>query len=413
MRVTGVSSEDQLLPELAEGKPVVAVEIDPTQHFTQPPARFSEASLVKELERLGIGRPSTYASIIQTIQDREYVEQVNRRFHATMLGSIVTDKLIQAFPEIMDVQFTAGMEGKLDQIEEQHLDWIKLLKDFYGPFHKTVDGALDKLEHAGGSPSPYTCEKCGSPMVYRISKNGFFLSCTRYPECDGIKAVDKQGKPKMQEKSEFKCPTCGREMRKMKGRFGEFLGCSGYMLKKPDGTRECETIVNLDKQGNPMPPKAKVMTEVKCEKCGSPMILRNSKRGPFLGCSAFPKCRATRQVAKMTGEDLKAVEALIPKLNEGGDKAAKLVAQLTGNAPAAAPSNGPIATDIDCDECGKPMVIRSGRRGKFLGCSGYPKCRNTAEVPAKLVEELGLNGNGQASGSATIVPPPLLEEDAA
>jgi len=330
-----------------------------------------------------------------------------------MLGSIVTDKLIQAFPEIMDVQFTAGMEGKLDEIEEQHLDWIKLLKDFYGPFHKTVDGALDKLEHAGGSPSPYTCEKCGSPMVYRISKNGFFLSCTRYPECDGIKAVDKQGKPKMQEKSEFKCPNCGREMRKMKGRFGEFLGCSGYMLKKPDGTRECETIVNLDKQGNPMPPKAKVLTPVKCEKCGSPMILRNSKRGPFLGCSAFPKCRATRQVAKMTGEDLKVVEALIPKLNEGGDKAAKLVAQLTGNAPAAAPNNGPIATDIDCDECGKPMVIRSGRRGKFLGCSGYPKCKNTAEVPAKLVEELGLNGNGQASGSATIVPPPLLEEDAA
>jgi DNA topoisomerase-1 len=413
MRVTGVSSEDQLLPELAEGKPVVAVEIDPTQHFTQPPPRFSEASLVKELERLGIGRPSTYASIIQTIQDRQYVEQVNRRFHATMLGSIVTDKLIQAFPEIMDVQFTAGMEGKLDEIEEQHLDWIKLLKDFYGPFHRTVDGALDILEHAGGSPSPYTCEKCGSPMVYRISKNGFFLSCTRYPECDGIKAVDKQGKPKMQEKSEFKCPNCGREMRKMKGRFGEFLGCSGYMLKKPDGTRECETIINLDKQGNPMPPKAKVLTPVKCEKCGSPMILRNSKRGPFLGCSTFPKCRVTRQVSKMTGEDLKTVEALIPKLNEGGDKAAKFVAQLTGGAPAAGNGSGPIATDIDCDECGKPMVIRTGRRGKFLGCSGYPKCRNTAEVPAKLVEELGLNGNGQSSGSATIVPPPLLEEDAA
>src|SRR5277367_6586252 len=206
MRVTGVSSEDQLLPELAEGKPVSAIEIDPTQHFTQAPPRFSEASLVKDLERLGIGRPSTYASIIQTIQDREYVEQINRRFHATMLGSIVTDKLVQAFPEIMNVQFTAGMELKLDEIEEKDLDWIKLLKGFYGPFHETVDGALDKLEHAGGSPSPYTCEKCNSPMVYRISKNGFFLSCTKYPECDGIKSVDKQGKPKMQEKSEFKCP---------------------------------------------------------------------------------------------------------------------------------------------------------------------------------------------------------------
>jgi DNA topoisomerase-1 len=403
MKVMGVSSEDQLLPELSEGKNVFPIEMAPSQHFTQAPPRFSEASLVKELERLGIGRPSTYASIIHTIQDREYVEQINRRFHATMLGSIVTDKLVQAFPEIMNVQFTAGMELKLDEIEEQHLDWIKLLKDFYGPFHKTVDGALDKLEHAGGTPSPYTCEKCGSPMVYRISKNGFFLSCSNYPQCDGIKAVDKQGKPKMQEKSDIKCPNCGREMRKMKGRFGEFLGCSGYMIKKPDGTRECETIINLDKEGKPMPPKAKVMTPVKCEKCGSFMILRNSKRGPFLGCSAFPKCRATKQVAKMTGEDLKTVEALLPKLKEGGDKAAKMVAQLTGVAPAANNGNtGPIATDIDCDECGKPMVIRTGRRGKFLGCSGYPKCKNTAEVPAKLVEELGLNGNGQAHAEPAI-----------
>lgn len=411
MKVMGVSSEDQLLPELPEGKNVFPIELAPSQHFTQAPPRFSEASLVKELERLGIGRPSTYASIIHTIQDREYVEQINRRFHATMLGSIVTDKLVQAFPEIMNVQFTAGMELKLDEIEEKHLDWIKLLKDFYGPFHETVDDALDKLEHAGGTPSPYTCEKCGSPMVYRISKNGFFLSCSNYPQCDGIKAVDKQGKPKMQEKSEFKCPNCGREMRKMKGRFGEFLGCSGYMIKKPDGTRECETIINLDKDGKPMPPKAKVMTPVKCEKCGNPMILRNSKRGPFLGCSAFPKCRATKQVAKMTGEDLKTVEALIPKLKEGGDKAAKMVAQLTGVAPAAGNGNGgPIATDIDCDECGKPMVIRSGRRGKFLGCSGYPKCKNTAEVPAKLVEELGLNGNGQAHAEPAPAAP--LGDDA-
>jgi DNA topoisomerase-1 len=406
MRVTGVSSEDQLLPELSEGKPVVPVQIDPSQHFTQPPPRFSEASLVKELERLGIGRPSTYASIIQTIQDREYVEQINRRFFATMLGSIVTDKLIQAFPEIMDVSFTADMEGKLDEIEEHHLDWIKLLKNFYGPFHETVDGALDKLEHAGGTASPYTCEKCSSPMVYRISKNGFFLSCTRYPECDGIKAVDKQGKPKMMEKSEFKCPNCGREMRKMKGRFGEFLGCTGYNIKKEDGTRECETIINLDKEGKPMPPKAKVLTPIKCEKCSNAMILRNSKRGPFLGCSNFPKCRATKQVAKMTGEDLKTVEGLLPKLQEGGDKALKLVAQLTGVPVAAANGNtGPIATDIDCDECGKPMVIRTGRRGKFLGCSGYPKCKNTAEVPAKLLEELGLNGNGNGEAAKPLTPP--------
>jgi DNA topoisomerase-1 len=395
MKVAGISSEDQLLPELPEGSPVFPIEISPTQHFTQPPARFSEATLVKELERLGIGRPSTYASIISTIQDREYVEQIDRRFYATMLGSIVTDKLMQAFPEIMDVQFTAGMEGKLDEIEEKHLDWIKLLKEFYGPFHKTVDSALDKLEHAGGTPSKYTCDKCGKPMVYRISKNGF--SCSNYPNCDGIKSVDKQGKPKLQEKSEFKCPNCGREMRKMRGRFGEFLGCTGYNIKKPDGTRECETIVNLDKEGKPLPPKTKVITPVKCEKCGSSMILRDSKRGPFLGCSSFPKCRATKQVAKLDPESAMLVEALLPALKEGQSKANELVAKLTGGQMPIAIKSGPITTDIDCEECGKPMIIRDGRKGKFLGCSGYPKCRNTADVPAKLAEELGLNGNGKSA----------------
>src|SRR2546421_7427903 len=159
MKVAGISSEDQLLPDLKEKQPVSPIELSPTQHFTQPPPRFTEASLVKEMERLGIGRPSTYASIIQTIQDREYVQQIDRRFHATMLGSIVTDKLIQAFPEIMNVTFTASMELKLDEIEEQHLDWIKLLADFYGPFHAVVDGALAKIEHAGGSASPYMCPK--------------------------------------------------------------------------------------------------------------------------------------------------------------------------------------------------------------------------------------------------------------
>jgi DNA topoisomerase-1 len=410
MKVAGVSSEDQLLPELAEKQTVVPIEIDPTQHFSQPPPRFTEASLVKQMEQLGIGRPSTYASIIQTIQDRQYVEQVDRRFYATMLGSIVTTKLIQAFPDIMDVQFTAGMELKLDQIEEAHLDWIKLLRDFYGPFHNTVDGALEKIEHAGGSASPYKCEKCGKPMVYRISKNGFFLSCTGYPECDGSRPVDSMGKPTIREVSEYKCPVCGRDMIKRKGRFGEFLGCSGYSVKNPDGSPSCTTIINLDKDGKPLPPKVKVATTVKCEKCGSPMILRDSKRGPFLGCSSYPKCRSTRYIKKLEGDDLKQVEALIPLLKEGAEKAREMAAKITGEVPASAGSKptANITTDIDCDDCGKPMIIRNGRRGKFLGCSGYPKCKNTGEVPAALLEELGLNEpppvskNGTAKEEVTV-----------
>ena len=393
MRVAGVSSEDQLLPALAERQPVNPVEVNPTQHFTQPPPRFTEASLVKEMEKLGIGRPSTYASIIETIQKREYVEQVDRRFHATLLGSIVTDKLVQGFPEIMDVGFTADMELQLDKIEEQHLDWIKLLRDFYGPFHKGVEGALDKLEHAGGTPSPYICEKCGRPMVYRISKSGFFLSCSGYPECNGTRPVDRQGKPSVREVSEHKCPECDKPMIKRRGRFGEFLGCSGYP--------ECKTILNLDKEGNLLPPKAPpVETTIKCDKCGTgTLLLRDGKRGPWLGCSNFPKCRGMKGMNKLEGEALKQVEALVPLLKEGATKAREMVAKILGENPVAASSNGktgPIATDIDCDECGKPMVIREGRRGKFLGCSGYPKCKNTGEVPAKLLEEMSLNGNGHA-----------------
>jgi DNA topoisomerase-1 len=413
MKVAGVSSEDQLLPDLVEKKNVFPIDFSPTQHFTQPPPRFSEASLVKELEKLGIGRPSTYASIIQTIQDREYVEQIDRRFHATMLGSVVTDKLIQAFPEIMDVKFTAGMELKLDEIEEQHLDWIKLLQDFYGPFHEVVDGALGKIEHAGGAASPYKCLKCGKPMVYRISKNGFFLSCSGYPECDGSQPVDRQGKPTIREISQHKCPNCGREMIKRKGRFGEFLGCSGYSVKNEKGEPSCTTIINLDKEGNPQPPKVKIQTTVACEKCGSPMILRDSKRGPFLGCSTFPKCRSTKMMKKLEGADLKQIEALVPLLKEGAAKAQEMVAKIVGDNPAAAGAIKPstFTTDIDCDECGKPMMIRTGRRGRFLGCSGYPKCKNTGEVPAKLLEELGLNE--EEAKKPEIKPMPEDEADAA
>ncbi|MCY2951630.1 MAG: topoisomerase DNA-binding C4 zinc finger domain-containing protein [Planctomycetota bacterium] len=227
--------------------------------------------------------------------------------------------------------------------------------------------------------------------------------------------MDEQGKPKLREVSQHKCPVCGREMIKRKGRFGEFLGCSGYSVKDDKGNPSCSTIINLDKQGNPMPPKAKpVQTPVKCEKCGSPMLLRDSKRGPFLGCSSFPRCRALKSVKKMEGEDLKTVETLLPQLSASVAEAQQIGQKIMGIAPAATTNGkaGPIATDIDCDECGKPMVIRTGRRGRFLGCSGYPKCKNTGEVPAKLLEELGVNGNGDAAAKqAAPASPPEIDAE--
>ena len=376
LRVAGVTSADQLLPELSEGQPLFSVQIDPSQHFTQPPPRYTEASLVKALEAQGIGRPSTYAAIIQTIQDRGYVEQMDRRFRATLLGKIVTDKLVQGFPRIMDVKFTANMEDKLDAIEEQHLDWVKLLQEFYGPFHDSVQRALENLDHAGGTPSPYTCDKCARPLLYRISKRGFFLACSGYPECSAVKSVDRQGKPVVIEQTDHKCPTCSEPMIRRIGRFGPFLGCSGYP--------ECKTILNLDKDGNVLPPKPKPLTtQLNCAKCGKAMYLRRGKRGPWLGCSGFPRCKGRASFTSLPPEEQKqlldALEAHEKKHQP--DSAA-------ASATKASSPTGPIATGIDCEECNKPMVIRFGKRGPFLGCSGFPKCRHTEDVPPGMMQQI-------------------------
>lgn len=400
MRVMGIASEDQLLPELQEGQPLQPVDLSPAQHFTQPPPRFTEASLVKELERLGIGRPSTYASIIQTIQDRKYVEQMQRRFHATLLGMIVTDKLVQGFPQIMDVTFTADMENKLDQIEAEHLDWVKLLKEFYGPFHQGVQEAMGLLDHAGGTATDYKCQKCGAPMVYRISKGGFFLACSDR-ECKTTQPVDSQGKPKVREVSEFKCPQCGREMIKRQGRFGVFLGCSGYSEKNEKGEPACSLIINLDREGRPTPPKAApVPTGIACAKCGGEMMLREGKRGPWLGCGKFPKCRAMLMPGKLTPEQRAKVDELLPQVHESAEKGRALVSKLTGieHVPVAK-KPAAIKTDIECLECGKPMVLRQGPRGAFLGCSGYPKCRSKAEATGDILEQYGLAPQALSEGA--------------
>jgi DNA topoisomerase I len=343
MRVAGVWSDDQLLPELAEAQKVFPADIAPSQHFTSPPPRFTEASLIKELESKGIGRPSTYASIIQTIQDREYVLQQDRRFWATQLGKVVTDKLIQAFPAILDIGFTADMEKKLDDVEEQHVDWIQMLKDFYGPFHEGVAGSIASLTHAGGAPSGIKCEKCGKEMLYRISGNGFFLACEDR-DCGNTMPVDKYGNPSIREVSPFSCPTCGREMMKRSGRFGPYLSCTGYSIKTDDGKPSCSTIIALDKNGVPQPPKVKIVTEIACEKCGNPMVLRNSKRGPFLGCSTYPKCKSLKYYAKLDDAQKAQVDALMPELKKLGAAAMATVEKLKSQAAGAAPVDDGVAS---------------------------------------------------------------------
>jgi DNA topoisomerase-1 len=288
-RVWTVVSNEQPLPPLRIGQGLAPVDAHPEQHFTKPPARYTEASLIKALEKEGIGRPSTYATIISTIQDRRYVEQADKKFHATDLGEVVTDKLNEYFPTIMDVAFTRFMEEQLDKISEQHLDWVGVLTEFYGPFKESLEKAQQQMKHAKAevTPSAYTCPQCSRPLVYRLGKNGRFLSCSGYPECKFASPCDKEGKMVQDNVvvSDQACPVCHKPMVLKRGRFGQFLGCSDYP--------QCKTTLRLDKQGNVMPPKPPAQsTGIKCYKCKEgELVIRQGKKGPFLGCARFPKCR--------------------------------------------------------------------------------------------------------------------------
>jgi DNA topoisomerase-1 len=294
-KIWSITSNEQELPSMEVGQPLAVVDIKAEQHFTKPPARFTEAALVKALEKEGIGRPSTYATIISTIQERGYVEQKEKKFYATDIGEVVTEKLCEYFPKIMDIAFTRYMEEQLDKIEEQHLDWIGVLRDFYGPFKESLETAQAEMKHAKAevTPSEYKCPTCGKPLVYRFGKNGKFLSCSTYPDCTFACPCDKDGKMIEEKVSEHKCPKCGKPMVYKSGRFGPFLGCSDYP--------ECKTTLKLDKEGNVLPPKPPAEpTGIKCHKCKTgELVIRQGKKGPFMGCNRFPKCRTIISIKQL------------------------------------------------------------------------------------------------------------------
>jgi len=288
-RASGVPSSDkeQNLPELKVGCPLFPFDLSPKQNFSSPTARYSEASLIKKLEAEGIGRPSTYASIIDVIQYRKYVEKIGSAFHPTDLGEVVTEKLVEAFPILMGVEYTRSLEERLDVVANGKTSWVEMLHDFYGRFSARLETAYEEMPHAKAETKPaiYKCPACGAPTEYRFGKNGRFLSCTAYPECKYAAPIDRKGQPLLPERVDVACPEDGSAMEKRTGRFGPFLASVNY----PD----IKTVVNLDKKGcvkYPSPP-ALLVESLSCEKCESPMNLRNGKRGPWLGCSTFPKCK--------------------------------------------------------------------------------------------------------------------------
>lgn len=297
--------EMKKLPDVLQGQVLDLLNIEGIQHFTQPPPRFTESSLVKELEEKGIGRPSTYASILSTIQDREYVKKEKTRLKPTLLGCSVNDLLIQGFPEIMDIQFTAEMEDKLDNVEEGSVNWVELLKLFYKDFSTRLDNAQESMKSLKreGIATDIKCDSCGADMIIKWGKKGEFLSCSKYPECKNAKAFEYD----------------------------------------PDGN--IKVIERVETQ---------IKEDIKCEKCSSPMVIKRSRRGEFLACSKYPECKNAKAFESDPEGNIKIIEKPAQEIRE----------------------------DVKCEKCGKPMAVRSGRFGKFLGCTGYPKCRNIKNIDA-------------------------------
>ncbi|HHD75517.1 MAG TPA: type I DNA topoisomerase, partial [Campylobacterales bacterium] len=273
-RVTGYHEKDKLLPELEKGQKVTLDDIKPTQHFTEPPPRYNEASLIKKLESLGIGRPSTYAPTITILQTRKYIEIEKKRIHPTEVAFTVIEMLEEHFPEIVDSGFTSNMEAHLDEVDEGKLDWQKVLADFYTPFmEKITKGKANIKSQKMAIPTGEMCPKCGSELLRRKGRYGEFIACSNFPKCKYTTDLEGNAPPEP-ELTDIPCDKCGAMMVIKDSRRGKFYACSAYP--------KCKNAKPL------VPPRE---LDVPCPKCGSKILEKEGKRGKFFGCSNYPKCR--------------------------------------------------------------------------------------------------------------------------
>jgi DNA topoisomerase-1 len=324
------------LPPLAEGDALDLRKLDTDQHFTQPPARFSEASLVKELEENGIGRPSTYASIISTIEAREYMEKREGKLYPTELGFVVTDLLVQHFQDIMNVEYTAAMEQELDEIEEGRDNLLNTLNQFWKKFEKDLKKASKEMENVKATEveTDETCDKCGKKMVIKWGRYGRFLACSGYPECKNTRQLEGgegTDAPELHEDvAKEVCPNDSQPLVLKKGRYGPFLACTNY----PD----CKVTKRLVRgEGGKLQVEQLPPIDEKCPECGKDLTWRRGRFGPFIACSNYPECKYIKK------------------------KEAREIG-------------------LTCPECGQGQVVeRKGRWGRFFyGCKRYPECRFTA-----------------------------------
>jgi DNA topoisomerase-1 len=326
-RDAGGEEQEGLLPELSEGEQLDVKSLEPTQHFTQPPPRYNEASLVRALEARGIGRPSTYATILSTIQDREYVLKREGRFYPTETGELVVELLVESFQEIFDYKYTARMETHLDRIESGRERWQDTMRSFWQRFSERLAAAEKHMRDIKTEEieTEEVCEKCGSKMVIKWGKFGRFMACSAYPECKNTREIPKNGSDagtEVQAFEEIACEKCGRPMVLKRGRFGEFLACSGYP--------ECRNTRKIVKGDNSLEVKQDIPLEETCPVCGKNLALKHGRFGEYTACSNYPACKYIK---------LKSTGVPCPQ-GRGGE-----------------------------------IVERKSRRGKiFYGCSNYPDC---------------------------------------
>ncbi len=358
----GEDDSERRLPELSEGEALRLEKLDPQQKFTQPPPRYNEASLVKTLEEKGIGRPSTYASIINTIQDRDYVKKIQARFVPTEIGIVVTKLLVKNFPYIFDTAYTATLEGELDAVEEGHEKWTDLLNGFYDHFEKELHVAEKKMEDIKRmeEPTKEVCDNCGAPLILKWGKFGSFYSCSNFSKVKPVtvaagpwKKDPKAGLKKVTKTLHFpitvKATTDdvveyskeAADTKELTAAINEAMEQGGKVTAEQfscDFTKENFTAKpDLSAPGADEAPE-----EEACDNCGRTMVLRNGPWGPFMACPGYnedPPCRTIR------------------KLNQKVQQ------------------KPPVQLDENCPKCGKPLLLRNGQYGEFISCSGYPKCK--------------------------------------
>ena len=365
------------LPAVAEGELLRFKALKPEQHFTEPPPRYNEATLVKRLEFDGVGRPSTYASILSTIQEREYVRKEGGRFTPTELGIIVTGLLLESFDDIFEVKYTARMEEELDEIEEGKLDWRVAMAEFYERFDKDLKHAEEHMTDIKRmeEPTGEMCGKCGKPLVLKWGKHGKFIACTGYPECTYTREPDNTDVEVAEQGEEEYCENCGRPMVLKKGRFGTFLACSGY----PD-CKTTKQIGGTQKKDQPL--------DEKCPQCQSNLVMKYGRFGEFTACSNYPTCKYVKQ---------KTIGVKCPECSEGEiiERRSKKGKTFYGC------NRYPDCTFVawgkpvpeKCSECGSPYMVEKWLKAGAVWQCPNPECKHKVEAPI-AVEVGGLTSLG-------------------